>query len=94
MRMLLVIFLLVSGNVFARNLKKQHNRIKNGVENGSLTKKEAVNLRNEQHELKEERNEIKADGVVTQEEKKEFRHEKAKASRQIYRQKHDKQNRK
>ncbi len=49
---------------------KQHKRIKQGVQSGELTKAEAVNLRNGQKEIREEKREARADGVVTAEEKK------------------------
>lgn len=72
---------------------KQHKRIKQGVQSGELTKAEAVNLRNGQKEIREEKREARADGVVTAEEKKEIRQDQRQESRKIFRKKHNRRDR-
>lgn len=68
---------------------KQHKRIKQGVKSGELTRAEAVNLRNGQKEIREEKREARADGVVTPVEKQEIRQDQRKESRKIYRKKNN-----
>ncbi len=75
-------------------LKNDKARIKQGVQSGELTAAEAARLKAQVKNLQEERKEIKADGVVTTEERKEFRKDKKQLSRRIYKQKHDGQVRK
>lgn len=72
---------------------RQHKRIKQGVKSGELTRAEAVNLRKGQKEIREEKREAKADGVVTTEEKKEIRQDQRKESRKIFRKKNNARNR-
>jgi len=73
--------------------KRQHQRIKQGVKSGELTRAEAVNLRNGQKEIRQEKQEARADGVVTTEEKKEIRQDQRKESRKIFRKKHNNRDR-
>ncbi len=68
-------------------------RIKQGVKSGELTKAETVRLATETAKLKNEKEAYKADGVVTAEERKDYRSDKKKVSRRIYRQKNDAQTR-
>lgn len=68
---------------------KQHKRIKQGVKSGEITRAEAVNLRNGQKEIREDKREARADGVVTPAEKKEIRQDQRKESRKIYRKKNN-----
>lgn len=68
---------------------RQHKRIKQGVKSGELTRAEAVNLRNGQKEIREEKREAKADGVVTPVEKQEIRQDQRKESRKIFRKKNN-----
>jgi hypothetical protein len=68
-------------------------RIANGVRNGELTGPEAHRLAREQRHIRMDRRQAKADGVVTRRERKHIRREQRIASRDIYRQKHDRQDR-
>lgn len=98
-------FLLVSAlmiaigisNAEAQTIKKraknQHARVKQGVKSGELTAAEAKNVRNDQKEIRQEAKEAKADGVVTPAEKQEIRKDQRKASRKIYRKKHNNRDR-
>ena len=72
---------------------RQHKRIKQGVKSGELTRAEAINLRNGQKEIREDKREAKADGVVTPAEKQEIRQEQRKESRKIFRKKHNNRDR-
>jgi hypothetical protein len=68
---------------------RQHKRIKQGVQSGELTRAEAVNLRNGQKEIREEKRDARADGVVTPAEKQEIRQDQRKESRKIFRKKNN-----
>jgi hypothetical protein len=67
----------------------QHQRIKQGVHSGELTRPEARNLREDQKNLREDRKIAKSDGKITRNERKEIRKEQKKESREIYRKKHN-----
>jgi Skp family chaperone for outer membrane proteins len=68
-------------------------RIKEGKQSGALTKKEAHRLQAEQRAVKHEEKKAGADGVVTAQEQKKLDRMQNKESRDIRRQKHDKQTR-
>lgn len=68
-------------------------RIKQGVKSGELTQAETARLAAQTAKLKNEKEAYKADGVVTAEERKDYRKDKKKVSRRIYRQKNDAQTR-
>ena len=73
---------------------RQHNeqaRIRQGVRSGELTRPEAARLRTREADIREDKREAKADGVVTPAERHEIRKDENQASRAIYRQKHDAQ---
>lgn len=72
-----------------RNGKTQHQRIKQGVKSGELTKAEAVNLRNGQKEIRQDINAAKTDGVVTKDERKDIRQDRRQESRKIVIKKHN-----
>jgi uncharacterized membrane protein YebE (DUF533 family) len=72
-----------------RNGKTQHQRIKQGVKSGELTKAEALNLRNGQKEIRQEAVAAKADGVVTKDERKDIRQDRRQESRKIALKKHN-----
>ncbi len=72
-----------------RRQVNQHRRIKQGVQSGELTRAEAVNLRNGQREIRQEKREAKADGVVTPGEKQEIRQDQRQESRKIFRKKNN-----
>jgi phosphodiesterase/alkaline phosphatase D-like protein len=70
--------------------QNQHQRIKQGVQSGELTKRETVNLARQQREIRKDVKEAKRnDGVITQCERKEIRQDQRQASRNIYRKKHN-----
>ncbi len=71
----------------------QHHRIKQGVRSGELTHREARHLKAQQGKIRHAKRIAKADGVVTPNEKAHIKNEQARASRKIYKQKHDRQNR-
>lgn len=72
-----------------RRAKNQHARIKQGVNNGTLTPAEAANVRNDQKEIRQEVRAAKADGTVTPDEKKDIRKDQRQASRKIARKKNN-----
>ena len=74
--------------------KNQHQRIKQGVRSGELTKAEAVNLRKDQKEIRQEVKEAKTDdGKITKDERKEIKQDQRQESRKIFRKKHNKRDR-
>jgi polyhydroxyalkanoate synthesis regulator phasin len=85
--------------VFARPAKRtpgvnarehrQKARIREGVKSGELTKDEAKSLREEQRAIRKEEHEMKSDGVVTKEERKELHQDLNNANKNIYNEKHD-----
>jgi hypothetical protein len=79
--------------VINRREKNQKARIKQGVKSGELTKHETKKLAKEQKDIREDKKEAKADGTVTKKERKEIRKDENKASKAIYKQKHDAQKR-
>ncbi|MEL6673438.1 MAG: hypothetical protein AAFR61_14635 [Bacteroidota bacterium] len=79
--------------VVKRSQIKQQKRIYQGVAQGELTKKETIRLQKQQRNIQRTKRVAKRDGVVTPKEKAVIRHKQARASRNIYRQKHDGQKR-
>ncbi len=76
-----------------RITKRQMNqkaRIRQGVKSGELTKGEARKLRQEQKTIQAEKQMAKADGKVTPAERAKMRKDQNKASKDIYRLKHNK----
>lgn len=71
----------------------QHARIRQGVKSGELTKGEAAKLRSEQRNIQAEKQAAKADGKVTPAERNQIRKGQNKASRDIYRKKHNEKER-
>ncbi len=74
--------------------QNQKARIKEGVKDGTVTKREAVKLKQEQKDIRQDVRQAHADGVVTGKEAAKITREQNKASRDILKQKHDKQNQK
>lgn len=72
-----------------RREHRQKQRIKQGVKSGELTKKEARALAAEQKAIRAKEREMKSDGVMTREERKELNRDLNEASRNIAEQKHD-----
>jgi hypothetical protein len=73
--------------------QNQHQRIKQGVKSGELTRPEAKNLRGDQKDLHQDIKLAKSDGKITRKERKIIRKEEKKDSREIYRKKHNKRDR-
>ena len=71
----------------------EQKRIYNGVRTGELTPRELSRLEMQQAKIRHDKRYAKADGVVTPYERTVIRTEQARASRNIYRQKHDGANR-
>jgi hypothetical protein len=67
----------------------QQQRIKEGVKSGELTKGEAVRLEAQQHKIAVDKAEAKSDGVVTAKERAKLQREQDRASKKIYRKKHN-----
>ncbi len=74
--------------------KNQKERIEQGVKSGELTRPEARRLKAKEAKIKADEAKAKADGEVTPAERAKLQHEQNKASKRIYRQKHDTQKRK
>ena len=68
-------------------------RIRQGVASGEVTRTEAAPLRNREADIRQDKKAAKADGVVTRDERQDIRKDEKQASRAIYRQKHDDQER-
>jgi len=73
----------------SKTQKLQKHRIKQGVKSGELTRVEAKKLNAQQRNIQKTKAVAKADGVVTKKERKIIKTKQAKASKAIYRQKHD-----
>lgn len=71
----------------------QEQRIDQGIASGELTKRETRRLGREQAVINRAENKAKADGTVTANERKRLQHMQNRASRDIRRQKHDRQDR-
>lgn len=89
----LSIMLLTAGAVNAQTTKNEQHRIRQGVRSGELTRRETKTLAGQQKDIREDRKEAKADGVVTGAERKEIKQDKRQASRSIYRKKHNRRDR-
>lgn len=71
-----------------RQIRQQH-RIKQGVKSGELTKPEARHLEARERKIQADKKAAKADGVVTAKERAKIKREQNRASRAIYRKKHN-----
>lgn len=69
--------------------QQQNNRIAEGVHSGKLTPQEAQNLQHREAKIDAGKHAAKADGVVTRAERHKLKHRQARASRAIYRKKHN-----
>jgi hypothetical protein len=70
---------------------KQQSRIQEGRKSGELTNKETARLEAQQAKIQHDKRVAKSDGVVTPAERQKLKREQNRASRNIYRQKHDAQ---
>ena len=76
---------------------RQHNqreRIQQGVRSGELTRRETGRLVEEQRDVRQLERAYKSDGTLSGAERRDLQHEQNQASRAIYRQKHDDEQRK
>lgn len=71
----------------------QRERIQQGVRSGELTRREAVRVREDQRDIRQLERAYKSDGELTRGERRDLTHEQNQASREIYREKHDAQDR-
>ena len=67
----------------------QQQRIKEGVKSGELTKGEAARLEAQQGKIAVDKAKAKSDGVVTAKERAKLHREQDRASKNIYRKKHN-----
>jgi hypothetical protein len=71
----------------------QRERIQQGVRSGELTRREAHNAREDQRDIRQLERAYKSDGELTRGERRDLAHEQNQASRELYRNKHDAQDR-
>lgn len=79
--------------VVKKRMHHQQMRIRQGIHSGSLTPREVLMLERQQARIRCEERLFKADGVLTKRERAKLHHDLNRASRNIYRQKHDPQRR-
>jgi hypothetical protein len=73
--------------------REQQKRIGEGIENGSLTANEAGKLESKEAKLNRQEHRMRADGTMAAQEKAKVNREQNKLSKDIYKQKHDRQRR-
>lgn len=73
--------------------QNQRERIQQGVKSGELTRRETGRLAEEQRDVRQLERAYKSDGTLTGAERRDLQHEQNQASHDIYRQKHDGQDR-
>ena len=75
--------------------QNQEKRVEQGIKSGELTKGEAAHLEAQQGKIKvdEAKAKAKADGKVTAKERAKLKREQNRASRDVYRKKHNKRSR-
>ena len=71
----------------------QHQRIAQGVKSGELTHAEAKDLRGDQKDIRQEERAFNSDGKLTKNERQELHQDQNAASKEIYQEKHDAQER-
>jgi uncharacterized membrane protein YebE (DUF533 family) len=69
----------------------QEQRIDQGIANGQLTQREANKLEHQQQHINTMENKAKSDGIVTKKERSRLHAAQDRASKNIFRQKHDRQ---
>lgn len=80
--------------VATQRQKNQQKRIGQGVASGELKAGEVRKLEKEQKEIQQDKQAARADGTVTGAERKDIHQEQDKASRHVYRAKHNTRKRK
>jgi Skp family chaperone for outer membrane proteins len=73
--------------------QQQRERIQQGVASGELTRRETRKVAEEQRDIRQLERAYKSDGTLTGAERRDLQHEQNQASRDIYNQKHDEQDR-
>ena len=73
--------------------ERQQTRIRQGMRSGELTRREAHRVRESQRDIRQLERAYKSDGELTRVGRRDLHQEQNQASRQIYRQKHDEQDR-
>jgi len=71
----------------------QRSRIQQGVQSGELTRREAVQLRAQQRHIRRAERRAEADGVVTLGEKARIENKQDRASKNIFKKKHNEKDR-
>ncbi len=82
---------LAQAGVIGERQKSQQERITEGVKSDELTKKETLKLEAEQAKIRRKKRRLKRDGTLSAKDKAKITHDQNKASRHIYREKHDEQ---
>jgi hypothetical protein len=72
---------------------QQRDRIQQGVRSGELTRRETGRLAEQQRDIRQLERAYKSDGTLSAPERRDLHHEQNQASRDIYAQKHDAQDR-
>jgi hypothetical protein len=72
-----------------RRERRQSRRIRSGVRSGSLTRRETARLAAQQARIRAHERHARADGVVTRRERASIQRQENRASRNIYRKKHN-----
>lgn len=73
--------------------QQQQQRVRQGVRSGELTRRETRNLAEGQRDIRQLERAYKSDGQLTRAERVDLHHEQNQASRDIYKQQHDAQDR-
>ena len=73
--------------------RNQRQRVVQGAKSGELTRKETVASARDQRRIHRSERRAKSDGTVTRQERKKLHREQNRASRHLYRNKHDDQTR-
>jgi hypothetical protein len=82
-----------AADVVGTRQERQQNRIGRGIESGQLTPREGARLEREQAKIAAEEKAFKSDGKLSRRERRTLRHDQNRASRHIWREKHDAQRR-
>ncbi len=75
--------------VISKHQLQQQHRIQKGIHHGTLTHREAANLRAKERKLHAERSIAKTDGRITRNERHEIRRDEIKTGHDIYEKKHN-----
>lgn len=81
------------GAMVNQRQEKQHERIKQGIQSGELTKMEAHRMKAQQHHIRNYEKYARSDGKIGAKEALKLEHMQNRQSHAIYKQKHDSQDR-